>query len=78
MLLIGAGALGLGGAGVWAATVPGTHRISEAYAKAQIMGDNYTHVTDMQATKDGWTAKAMESGKTVTLSVNDMGDVNKV
>ena len=76
MVLISAGALGISAAGVCAATNPATHRISEAYAKSQIRG-NYTHVMDMRPTKDGWTAKAMESGKAVTLSVSDMGDVNK-
>lgn len=74
MLLVGAAAFGIGAGGALAAT----HRISEAYAKAQILGDNYTNVTDVQQAKGGWTAKAMEGGKQVTLSVNDMGDVNKV
>jgi hypothetical protein len=75
MSLIGAAAFGMSAAGAWAAT---THQVTEAYAKTQILGDNYTNVTDMQRTRDGWTAKAMEGGKQVTLSVNDMGDVNKV
>jgi hypothetical protein len=78
VLLAGAGTYWISEGGAYAAANPATHRISEAYAKTQILGDNYTNVTDLRQTKAGWTAKALESGKNVKLSVNDMGDVNKV
>jgi len=78
VLLAGAGAYWVSEGGAWAAVNQAPHRISEAYAKTQILGDNYTNVTDLKQTKTGWAAKALESGKKVTLSVNDMGDVNKV
>jgi hypothetical protein len=56
---------------------PAATPITEAYAKAQIIGDNYTNVSDVRQTKDGWTAKADESGKPVLLLVDNMGDVMK-
>jgi hypothetical protein len=88
-LLIGATALGMAAPGAWAATTSTSmspqadarqsdHQITEAYAKGRILGDNYTNVTDVRQTNNGWTAKALESGKQVSLAVNDMGDVNKI
>jgi hypothetical protein len=59
----------------WADPAPA--HITEAYAKSQIIGDNYTNVSDLRQTKDGWTAKADESGKPVSLLVDNMGDVMK-
>ena len=69
-----------GGATAFAArsdTANEPHQISESFAKARIVGDGYTQVTDLKQSGDGWTAKALESGKPVTLIVTDQGTVDK-
>ncbi len=64
-----------------AATTPPSRnaspQITEAYAKAQIIGDNYTDVTDLARSTGGWTAKAKESGQPVSLTVDNFGNVQK-
>jgi hypothetical protein len=85
--VIGVAALCMAAPGAWAstsneATSPTTwqtpHQISQAYAETRILGDNYTDVTNMKQTNNGWTANALESGKQVSLAVNNMGDVDKI
>ncbi len=39
--------------------------------------DGYTDIQDVRAVKAGWTAKAMESGKPVSLSVDSVMGVRK-
>jgi len=51
-----------------AALAAGAH-ITMAQAKREIIGDGYTGVSDLHQTKAGWEAKALESGKPVTLLV---------
>ncbi len=70
-------------AGASAATLPGPSnpaasvQVSEDYARAQITTDGYTKVTDLQKTDSGWTAKALEDGKQVSLIVSSIGGVHK-
>jgi hypothetical protein len=52
-------------------------QVSEDYARAQITRDGYTKLTDMQKTDKGWTAKALEDGKPVSLIVSSIGGVQK-
>jgi hypothetical protein len=56
-----------------AATASSTPRITQAQAMKDIRLDGYTNVQDMTQQKNGWTAKAMEGGKPVSLFVNDLG-----
>ncbi len=49
--------------------------ITQSYAKAQITGDGYTNVSDLQQKNGGWSAQAEQQGKPVSLWVNKMGDV---
>lgn len=51
--------------------------ISERQAKREIVGDGYTKVQALHKTTKGWTASALESGKPVTLLVDQRGDVEK-
>ncbi len=55
----------------------GKNEITEAFAKTQIIDDDYTNVTNLKRTSAGWTANADESGKPVSLLVTNMGDVVK-
>lgn len=55
----------------------GNARITKAEAKADIVSDNYTDVTDLQHTSKGWTAKAKDLGSSVSLLVTHSGDVNQ-
>ena len=70
-------------AGASAATLPepsspaASVQVSEDYARAQITRDGYTKLTDLQKTDHGWTAKALEDGKQVSLIVSSFGGVQK-
>jgi hypothetical protein len=50
-----------------------TAAISKAEAVSEIHTDGYMQVKDLHQTKKGWTAKAEESGKPVSLLVNSGG-----
>jgi hypothetical protein len=50
-----------------------TAPISKAEALSEIRTDGYMQVKDLHQTKNGWTAKAQESGKPVSLQVNSGG-----
>jgi hypothetical protein len=50
-----------------------TAPISKAEALSEIRTDGYMQVKDLHQTKTGWTAKAEESGKPVSLLVNSGG-----
>ena len=69
------------GASAAAPPTPGgaapTVQVSEDYARAQITRDGYTKLTDLQKTDNGWTAKALEDGKQVSLIVSSIGGVQK-
>lgn len=54
-----------------------TVQVSEDYARTQITRDGYTKPTDLQQTDHGWTAKALEDGKQVSLIVSSIGGVQK-
>jgi ABC-type phosphate transport system substrate-binding protein len=56
-----------------AATASSTAHITKAQAMKDIQLDGYTNVQDLTQQKSGWTAKAMEGGKPVSLFVNDLG-----
>ena len=64
-----------------APAVPGgpaaSAQVSENFARAQITRDGYTKLTDLQQTDKGWTAKALEDGKQVSLIVSSIGGVQK-
>ncbi len=51
--------------------------ISKAQAINDIRMDGYTNIQDVRTEKGGWTAKAMEDGKPVTLSVDSVIGVRK-
>lgn len=48
-------------------------RITKAQATKEIQLDGYTKVQDLQQQKNGWSAKAMEGGKQVSLLVTGEG-----
>jgi hypothetical protein len=50
-----------------------TAPISKAEALSEIRTDGYMQVKDLHQIKNGWTAKAEESGKPVSLLVNSGG-----
>ena len=50
-----------------------TAAISKAEAMREIRTDGYMQVKDLDQTKNGWKAKAEESGKPVSLLVNSGG-----
>ncbi len=50
--------------------------ISQAAAKSRITNDNYTNITNMQRTPNGWTANADQQGQPVKLSVSNLGVVH--
>jgi ABC-type phosphate transport system substrate-binding protein len=56
-----------------AATPPQTAHITKAGAMKEIQLDGYTNVQDLQQQKKGWSAKAMEGGKQVSLLVTSQG-----
>ena len=59
------------------ATTTASAQVTEDYARAQITRDGYTKLTDLQKTDGGWTAKALEDGKPVSLIVSSLGGVQK-
>ncbi len=69
----GASAAALPAPGSAAASV----QVTEDYARAQITVDGYTKPTDLQKTDNGWTAKALEDGKQVSLIVSSLGGVQR-
>ncbi len=69
----GASAADLPAPGSAAASAP----VTEDYARAQITRDGYTKLSDLQKTDKGWTAKALEDGKQVSLVVSSLGGVQK-
>ncbi len=82
-LLAGAASMCTITAGASAADLPApgsaaaSSQVSEDFARAQITRDGYTKLTDLQKTGDGWTAKALEDGKQVSLIVSSIGGVQK-
>ena len=70
-----------GGASAAALPAPGSAaasaQVTEDYARAQITTDGYTKLTDVKKTDNGWTAKALEDGKQVSLIVSSLGGVQK-
>jgi hypothetical protein len=54
-------------------SVSSTAPISKAEALSEIRTDGYMQVKDLHQTKNGWRAKAQESGKSVSLLVNSGG-----
>jgi ABC-type phosphate transport system substrate-binding protein len=56
-----------------ATTASPAARITKTQATKDIQLDGYTNVQDLQQQKNGWTAKAMEGGKQVSLLVNGQG-----
>ncbi len=52
-------------------------RITKTQAIKEMRLDGYTKIQDVRADKRGWTAKAMEDGKPVSLSVDSIIGVRK-
>jgi hypothetical protein len=48
------------------AAMPTSH-ITKAQAISEMRTDGYTNIQDVRQAKNGWTAKAMEGGKQVSL-----------
>jgi hypothetical protein len=55
-----------------------TAPLSEKQAMSEIRADGYTNVQDLRKSGEGWTAKAKEGGKQVSLSVNSVLGVRKM
>ncbi len=52
-------------------------KITKTQAIQEMRTDGYTNIQDVRAVKTGWTAKAKESGKPVSLSVDSTMGVRK-
>jgi len=63
--------------GTTAGSGSSTPGISKTQAMKEIQLDGYTNVQDLHKAKGGWAANAMESGKQVSLRVDNRGDVRK-
>ncbi len=76
-----AGALGLL-LGASSLAFAGSHHtnagITKAQAEREMRTDGYTQVKDLKKEKDGWTARALESGHPVTLLADNHGNVEKL
>lgn len=60
-----------------ASTVAVAETADAASVKMQIELDGYTGVQNVLKSKTGWTADAMESGKSVKLTVDVQGGIAK-
>jgi hypothetical protein len=63
--------------GTMARSGSSTPGIDKTQAMKEIQTDGYTNVKDLRKEKGAWTATAMESGKPVSLRVDNLGNVRK-
>jgi hypothetical protein len=89
VLLLGASPLALAngiGANAGSSSMPSSHQgtaspggsISQSQAMKEIQLDGYTNVQDLHKAANGWTAKAAEGGKPITVMVDNSGNVWKM
>lgn len=49
--------------------------MNEAQVKQRLEADGYSNVSDVHKDKDGWAAKAMHNGKSVTVGLDSAGKI---